>query len=104
MKTHVTIDGVTLTRAQVETAHKALNEPEAPTFKVGDLVTAYGHRGIVVQVGPDDNITRTSYTLAAVLNRAYGPLESGDIRIVTNRGCSWSGRANAAVLLSELKR
>jgi hypothetical protein len=38
MKTHVSIDGVTLTRAQVEAAVKELNAPVLPVFKTGDIV------------------------------------------------------------------
>lgn len=40
MKTHVSIDGVTLTRAQVEAAVKELNAPVVPVFKQGDIVKA----------------------------------------------------------------
>lgn len=51
VRTSVTIDGVTLTRLQVENAYKELNTPEVQTFKVGDVVKAGRfnvYRGLVI--------------------------------------------------------
>lgn len=102
MKTHVTIDGVTLSRAQVEAAYKELNAPTQPPFKVGDLVRAAHHVGFVVQVGPGPQ-----NDVAKRLSMPYGDLKDGWIRIVTREGTSWSGKAVDGTVeverLSELK-
>lgn len=45
MRSEVTIDGVKLTRAQVQSALDELNKPEEVVFRGGDRVTVKGFNG-----------------------------------------------------------
>lgn len=66
MRTHVTVDGITLSRSQVEQAQKGLNEPE---FRGGDVVKVRGDS--------DDKeyiVISPASTEAALLNEHYNML------------------------------
>ena len=47
-RTGVTVDGIVLTRGQIERAYAELNKPLPPTFKTGDKVTFSGIVGFVL--------------------------------------------------------
>lgn len=61
MKTEVTVNGITLTRGQVEDALKELNTPVVEVFKGGDLVqTRYQTSTYVILRAEDAEIVETA--------------------------------------------
>lgn len=71
----VKVDGIVLTRTQVEKALKELNKPR-PKFKAGDLVqekTQPFARGVVVA-------REGSGWLSKEANRRFGPIYDGGVR------------------------
>ena len=90
MKSSVTINGVTLSRAQVEQAMKELQEPE---FKPGDIVQVSG------QHSPSLVISRE---LFLAMRHPLNPTQWADDAVFTTNGRtvdSW-GKASASSVLS----
>lgn len=56
MRNDVTINGVTLSRAQIEQAVKMLNEPEHQKFEQGDIVSWVGQSGLFLVLERDISI------------------------------------------------
>lgn len=74
MKSTTVVNGVTLTREQVETALRDLNAPEQPTYIPGDFVTISGYpmRHVVV-----------SHDLRRILQSYYDTLDKNRVGVWT---------------------
>ncbi len=88
MKDTVTVNGIVLTRAQVESALKDLN---MPTFRPGDLVREECF-GLGIVTGGD---------MLQGLNTLFGDVEAG-YRCISIHGCdSWWSSASSLVLIKK---
>lgn len=77
----VKVDGIVLTRTQVEKAMQELNTPPEPVFKVGDLVTVVGEgeRRYLVLGGNANKIYNNLYaTLKKANNIDWVRVTNGD--------------------------
>jgi hypothetical protein len=95
MRTHVTVDGITLSKSQVEKAVKRLTEPDVPQF--GNIVKVKGE-------GQKEYLVLASHTeLAALLDGHYTAPTSTQVRMTDGRD-TWCKLVTNLTIVRKLKR